>query len=160
MTTSHEHWIVTADGRRAGVFACRMTPGGNLHLDPVRAIENAHEHEHERHRPTMIGGAERARAVGASSASAAPHFASPGHETEEMQRRFAREVGRWLAATTKELQPARMDVFAAPRFAGYLKSELTLSPTDRLHETELANLRGPELAVHPAVIGALSAPRR
>jgi hypothetical protein len=160
MSTAHEHWIVTADGRRAGVFACRMTPGGNLHLDPLRSIENSHEHEHQRHRPDMIGGAEHSRAVGASSASAAPRFTSPGHEAEEMQRRFAREVGQWLAATIKELQPTRTDIFAASRFAGYLKDEITLTPTDRVHEAELANLRGPELATHPAVISALSAPRR
>jgi hypothetical protein len=160
MSHLREHWIVTADTRRAGVFACHMTPGGTLHLDPVRSLQNEHENDHEHGRPTMIGGAERGRTPTSPSSTAAPHFASPGHEVEEMHKRFAREVGTWLTASLRELKPARIDVFAPPRFAAYLKDELVLSPSDTIREAELAHLRGPELAVHPAVISALAAPRR
>lgn len=148
-----QHWIVTADNRRAALFACRRLPGGGMHVEQLRTIENEHEGEHERHRPALLGGAERRGGRGHSSARAAPQSISLGHEVEEEQRRFAREVRDWLANASRELSLGRVNVFAAPRFLGLLRDQMgDRNNTAVLHEGELTHLRPHELATHPAVL--------
>lgn len=155
----NRHWIVTADNRRASLFSCRKTPGGELNVEHVRTLENAHENEHEHHRPSSLGGAERrgtkTRAVG----SAAPHSASPGHAVDEEQRRFAHEVAGWLDRASKELSVEGVAVFAAPHLLGLLRSQKgKIGATTELLEGELTHLRPHELAEHPAVRAAVEAP--
>lgn len=156
--TPQRHWIVTADGRRASLFGCQRTSGGELHLVPLRSLDNPHEGEHERHRPAMLGGAERRGALGASSGNPAPHAAAPGHGDEEERRRFARELRQWLKASVRELAHGHVDVFAPARMLGLLRSELSGERVStELHEGDLTHLRPQQLAVHPAVVSAIGA---
>jgi hypothetical protein len=148
--TPGTHWFVTADGRRAALFSCHAVPGGRLHVDPLRHVENAHEAEHEHHRPLALGRGP--------SANAAQHFAGHGHADEEEQRRFAREVAAWLGDATRELRLDRVEVFAASRFLGLLRDEMgDLGGKAGLREGELAQLEPGELAEHPALRRALEA---
>jgi protein required for attachment to host cells len=151
-----QHWIVTADGRGACLYSCQRTPGGALHLERLRAIENAHFHDHERGRPTLVGGAERAGG-NRSGAAAAPHSVAVNHEPEEEQRRFARDVRGFLSEAARA-GAGTINVFAPPAFLGVLRKEIGKdAPAERLalREGELAGLRAAELSVHPAVLRAV-----
>lgn len=146
------HWIITADGRGAHLFGCSHLPSGDLHLEPGRSLHNAHEEEHERNRPLLLGGAERRGSVARSGAHAAPHVVSQGHADEESLRRFAREVRTWLAAAIDELGTERVTLFAAPQFLGVLRTELdAVASRVDLHKGELTHLRAHELAAHPEI---------
>jgi protein required for attachment to host cells len=151
----HRHWIVTADSRRADLFACRRLPGGGLHLEQLKAIENSHEDEHERHRPTLGGGAERRGSVARSGAHAAPHAVAAGHTAEEEAARFSREVIAWLGGSRRELGAGRMILFAPPRFLGLLRRQISADAPE-MREGELSHLNAGELAVHPAVIKVMT----
>ena len=151
------NWIVTADSRRALLFACQRTPGGEVHLEQRESIENTHESEHEHGRPVLAGGAERRGSVTRSGARAAPHGVAPGHELEEGQRRFAHEVRSWLTEARRNAGAERVVVFAPARFLGLLRGEFAGDPTTGLREGELTHLRPHELAAHPAVLGAVGA---
>jgi hypothetical protein len=164
---SSKHWIVTADLNRAALFSCRHTPGGALHVEHIRSLENTHRNQHEHHRPTQMGGAERRGSLGRSAAAAAPHTASLGHEIEEEQLRFARDVKPWLNQAAKDVGDGHLSVFAPPRFLGLLRSEMGApgsahDPADRMDlcEGELGHLRTHELAVHPAIVTAVTRPVR
>lgn len=149
-----QHWLVTADSRRAVLFIARRLAGGGLHLDQLRAIANPHENEHEHHRPTLAGGAERPGSVLRSGARAAPHAIAAGHTDEEEHGRFAREVGDWLVQARKDLGAGRMAVFAPPRFLGLLRERAGNADLD-FHNGELCGLAPQELAAHAAVRNAL-----
>lgn len=152
----HQQWIVTADGRSAALFECQRTPAGKLHLERRKSIENAHEAEHERGRPTLAGGAERRSSVARSGAQAAPHAVAVGHEHEEEQRRFAREVTSWLADARRNPGAHRVTLFAPARFLGLLRAEFAKDDVTALQEAELTHLGPSELAVHPAILSAIS----
>lgn len=152
----HQHWIVTADGRSAALFECQRTPAGALHLGRCKSIENAHEAEHERGRPTLAGGAERRGSVARSGARAAPHAVAVGHEHEEEQRRFAREIRSWLAHARRISGDQRVTLFAPARFLGLLRAEFAKDDMTVLREAELTHLGPNELAVHPAILSAIS----
>lgn len=154
--TSQPHWIVTADSRRASLLACRRTPRGELYLDQIKSIENRHEAEHERGRPTLAGGAERRGSVARSGARAAPHAVAVGHEHEEEQLRFAREVTSWLADARRNPGAHRVTLFAPARFLGLLRAEVAKDDPTELREAELTHLRPHELAAHPAILSAIS----
>jgi hypothetical protein len=154
-----QNWIVTADNRRAVLFVCRRLPGGGLHLEELRKIENAHEGEHEHHRPSLFGGAERRGSPGNSSARAAPHSGAPGHQEEAEQRQFAAEVSDWLTRAAKELgmEAGRVSVFAGTRFLGVLRAHMrSVEGKIELREGEFTRLSAPELAGHPAVVNAVA----
>lgn len=164
-----QHWIITADGRRASLFACTTTLGGELHVDHIRSLENGHEREQDRHRPTLLGGSERRGTAGRSGAHAAPHSVSQNHAAEEDQLRYAREVGEWLVNESRELGIAagaggggaggpkgRISVFAPPKLLGLLRDRMVdLRAVAEFHEAELSHLSPAELAAHPAVRNAL-----
>lgn len=150
------HWIVTADARRASLYICRRVPQGRVHVDLLRTIENAHEDEHEHHRPCVLGRGP--------AASAAQHCAAPGHGAEEESRRFAREFGAWLGKIAGELNIGAVSVFAPPKFLGVLREEGTVLALNggtrvNLRDGELTHLKAHELAVHPAVEAAVLHPR-
>ena len=153
----HTRWVVTADGRQAALFRCRTTPALEFHLDHVRTLRNEHEADPEQHRPSQLGGAERKGDRNRSGARAAPHSASFDRETDEQRRRFAREMGEWLADATRELGAPYVSVVAAPRLFGLLREELPRHPNlhAELHEGELSHLGSAELASHPTVRGVL-----
>ncbi len=146
------YWIVTADARQAHLFSCKHTPGGDLHLDLVRSLQNGHENEHEHRRPSLLGGGERRGGVGHASAGAAPHSVSVGHEVEEEHRRFVREVKGWLHHAERELGVEQVTVFGASKMLGMLREMVgDLSAGVQLREGELTRLTAQELSKHPAV---------
>lgn len=151
-----QQWLVTADARRATLFSCQRLPGGGLHLEPQRTIENVHEAEHERHRPMLAGGAERRGSIARSGARAAPHTVATGRTAEEEDQRFAREVGGWLSTARRELALGTMTVFAAPRFLGLLREQPGFDGAEEMHAAELSQLPAQELALHPAVLRAVT----
>ncbi len=156
-------WLVTADNRRATLFACRRLPSGDMHLEQVRAIENQHEGEHERHRPTLLGGAERRGTASRSGARPAPHSTSVGHQVDEEQRRFAREVRDWIETASRDLgwslADDRISVLAAPRLFGLLRGLIEeVDEMVSLCEGEFAQLAPHELAEHPSVRDAIKWP--
>lgn len=149
------HLIVTADGRRAALFACRRSPEGRLKLEQLGSIQNRHEAEHERGRPALLGGMERPGAVSRSGAHAAPHTASAGRAQEEGRARFAREIGRWLEEASAGYGDAPTTVFAPARFLGLLRDQIDSPGNVRTREAGLTRLSIQELAGHPAVLGAV-----
>jgi protein required for attachment to host cells len=153
-----KHWIVTADSRRGSLYSCRRRDNGGLNLELVSAIENRHEGEHERERPTLSGGAERRGAVARSGARAAPHSIAAGQTEEEEHRRFARELADWItrAGNAADVpQTGTLNVFAGPRLLGLLRDEVGKNDGVSLREGDFSRLTPAELAAHPAVLGSL-----
>jgi hypothetical protein len=147
-------WIITADTRRATLFACEPVPGGGTRLERLTSIVNAHEGEHERHRPSLLGGAERRGAASRSSAHAAPHAAAERRTEEEERRRFARDLSSWLAEVRRQFGVTAVTLFAPPRLLGVLREHVNAGETE-LREADLAHLRPQKLSVHPAVRDAV-----
>jgi protein required for attachment to host cells len=150
-----QDWIVTADARRASLFACRREALGELHLEPLTSLENHHEGEHERGRPMLAGGAARRGSVARSGARAAPQAMADRHVHEEEDRRFAREVASWLTEARQSSDRHRVTVFAPPDFLGKLRDQLKEDQSIQFREGELTRLRPHELAGHPAVLDAV-----
>lgn len=147
-----QNWIVTADSRRAALYSCRNNPDGSLQLLHFKSIDNAHENEHGHERPVLAGGAERRGSVASSGAHAAPHAISVGHEKEEEQRRFAREVAAWIGDVGRYGAAHRIALFAPARVLGLLRKELAgLGEFLQFHEGDIAQMSPRELAVHPLV---------
>lgn len=114
-----------------------------------RSVASPWEDDHEHHRPSVLGRGPQE--------CAKQRYASFGHEREEEKRRFARDVRAWLSRLESELDARPAAIFAAPRFLGLLREELTGEAGEHLREGELTSLRPSELAVHPAVVGVLDA---
>lgn len=143
---TQEHWFVTADNRRATLFHGKKDENNRLRVEEDRSVENIHEKEHERGRPSALG----------SSGSGAPSFASFGHTGDEEQKRFVREVCAWLKQAAEQHQFAMVTVFAPPEFIGQLRPELNgLSSRVELRKAELTRLRPGALATHPAVLAEI-----
>ncbi|HVZ93399.1 MAG TPA: host attachment protein [Phycisphaerales bacterium] len=152
-----QNWIIAADSRKATLFVCQRVFGGHLHVEQLESLKNMHEAEHERHRPTLGGGAERQGSIARSGAHAAPHAVAERHTAEEEELRFAREVGRWLDEVRTDITGSeRLTIFAAPRFLGRLRDHVSADLRSELREGELSGLQPSELAVHPAVLKAVN----
>ena len=153
---SQPRWIVTADARRATLFACRNVAGAGVQVEQVRSLKNPHEDEHEHQRPALLGGAERSGSPRSASSHAAPHSVAPGHEVEEERRRFARDVRDWLSDNVDSMGIRHVMLFAPPRFLGLLRLHIS-DRDDRtdLVEGDIAQLSAEQLAVHPAVLAML-----
>lgn len=150
------HWVVTADARHATLFGCHRRADHSLALEQVSAIENPHEAEHERHRPNLLGGAERKGALARSAAHAAPHSVAEGHAAEEEQRRFAREIGKWLRTTVPQPPNEPVILFAPPRYVQLLREQLVdWEPPADIRTGNLAHLQTHDLAAHPLVLDAV-----
>ena len=136
--------VVVCDARSASRFRGTIDAPGRLHLAPAEGLPNHWIDFHEHHRPSALG-------MG-PSANAAQHFAGIGHEPQELDRRFARDVGVWIKRLQSETRSVPMAVFAAPRFLGFLRDEI--GPTANglaLYRGEFTSLRAGELAAHPTV---------
>jgi len=151
-----QQWIITADARRASLFACQRKHGGALLVNHLRSIDNPHENEHERGRPILAGGAERPGSIARSGARAAPQDVAGRRTEEEEHRRFARDVASWLADARKALGVQRVVLFAPARFLGMLRDELAGDALTDLREGELTRFDEHELAAHPAVLKAVA----
>lgn len=136
-------WFVTADGRRATLYRCEPTPGGRLHVEAERSLENEEVGLRDRRRPSIL-------ARGPSGTARPAPFA---RDEEEDTRRFAKRVTEWLGHEARRVNAERVVMFAAPRFLGHLRSDAgaRLDGKARLVEAELTKLRAHELADHPAV---------
>jgi protein required for attachment to host cells len=150
MAEERTSWIATVDERRARIFRCTRTLRHGWHVEEHGvALRNIHEEDHERRRPAILGSGPH---------TMPPHEAGWGHEQQEEQRRFARDVAHWLEERLVRSEIDALRVFAPTRFLGLLREYLPerTRGTLRLMEGELAQLRPHELAEHPAVRAALS----
>ncbi len=141
-------WIVTVDGRHASLFSCRMIAGNRWHVELKHSFDNAWENSHERSRPNRLDGGLKG--------GAAHHAGGFGHEAEEEELRFAREVSLWLKTASTQHGAAHLRVFAARKCLGLLRGEIAAhGGACDLHECELTHLNAGELASHPTVVAAL-----
>lgn len=155
-TLSSLSYLVIADARRAQLLACQRLNTAGIGLRAVRTLENAHEAEHEHHRPSLGGGGERQGSPTRGSAHAGPHSIAQGHTAEEETERFAREIGRWLERAQGELGTARLVLFAPPRFLGLLRKHISTHGAPELREGDFARLDLNQLTVHPTVVAAMT----
>ncbi len=137
---------MTADSRLAILYSCAIDPDGRLRIERLGQLDNSHENQHERGRPAMLG---------RGTPTAPQHLVSPGHEREETDRRFARELRIWLEPAAKEPRMGRLCVLAPPRLLGVLRRELSADTVD-LVDANLTHLSTHELESHPTVLGAVS----
>lgn len=148
-------WIVTVDSRCAALLSCKVLATGGLQLDQVQVLKNTHENEHPHHRPALLGGAERRVGCTHSSACAAPHAASCGHEAEEERLRFAREIRDWLMAARRDLDVRDVILMASPRMLGLLRTYLQdVNMVIMFRKGGLKHLTPQEVAAHPSMLAA------
>ncbi|MCW5776929.1 MAG: host attachment protein [Phycisphaeraceae bacterium] len=144
----HGRTIVTADARSARLYECTKTPAGRWHAAEHDAIHNEWTERIEPGRPTVL--------ARGPSASAAQRSADRKHEAEEMDRRFARSVARWIAETPSGNGRPPLTVFAAPRFFARLRDELDRTGVACiLREGEFVHLLAPDLVRHPTILECL-----
>lgn len=162
--------IAVCDSRKASLFRGHLEWPGRMRLSEVATCTSPWEGFHERRRPSALGQGP--------TANAAQHFAGLGHEQEEIERRFARDVAEFLreharngagerlrgspVAIAPEAVPATasstIHVFAAPRFLGHLRDALgPLGDGLELFRGEFAGLRASEIAAHPTIRAILGA---
>jgi len=147
MKHSMDPVVVTADARQVVMYSVSRTESGRPHLEVARRMV-CRESPTEHHRPSALGRGP--------SANAAQHFADESGVDAEDRRRFAREVADWLRDLVRAESSPRVELFAAPRFLGSLRAELSSAPNRiTLHEGELTRLDAGELAEHPAVKAVL-----
>ncbi len=154
----HPQWIVIADDRKAALFRCVKKATEDLHLDFMRSLSNPHEGEHEHHRPTSLGGAEK-RGANRSGAHAAPHSVAQRHDVEEESLRFVREVNEWLLSANRDLGMAdgHLSIFAPPKVLGQLRKHLdNMALKPEYHEGEFTRLSSEQLAAHSTIRTSLN----
>lgn len=149
-------WIVIADRRAATVYACHASGDGKAWMERLKSVGGGHAPELQRGRPSLLGGAERAGAVAASGAHAAPHAVAVEHADDEEDRRFAREIRAWLADARRARKMPRTTLFGPARFIGMLRKELGAdAEAIAIRDGEFAKLTLAELMRHPAVLEVL-----
>ena len=122
-----------------------------LRLHEHSVIPNTWRDVHEHQRPSKLG-------MGASK-GAHQSVAGFGHESEELMRRFARDVAIWIDSIARKSPEIPTLVFVAPKFLGFLREQLAhlhapSNPTLRnieLCRGEICGLRAGEVAAHPTV---------
>ncbi len=148
--------IFVCDARQASSFRGTFEWPERLTLDEGPTFVSQWEDFHDHHRPDVVG------AIGVGGSSGAQRFAAQhgtrthavgqGHDSEELERRFAREVSAWINARIDAAPGLATAIFAAPRFLGTLRdeSELTRSGVG-LYRAEFVGLSADELAEHQTV---------
>lgn len=148
-----QHWIVVVDERSARLLAVRRSAHDRWQAELYDALGSPWECIHEQHRPS---------ALSAHPSPQAHQRFSSGYsemETQEEQRRFARDVVDWLEQKRSTFGEQPLSVYAAPRFFGLLRAQMTKKRFQAdLHEAELTRLLPHELIEHPAVLEALARP--
>jgi protein required for attachment to host cells len=141
-------WFIVADSGRGRLLHASRVDHGRLHVDEIDVIENTvGEHEHGRPSPRSLRGG--------------PSYASPGHEQEQQQHRFAKQVSAWIERQVAEQGIAHLTLFSAPRFLGALRKVLpaALAPRIREEPIDLIQVSTSALARHPAVAGLVDESR-
>ena len=141
--------IITADARRAYLHRCEGERDGRWRIERTATLENPWEDYHEHGRPSLLGRGP--------TANAAQHFASRGHEQEEEEARFARDIRNWVTHGIGGRESKHAIIFAPPRMLGHLREQLQGQADVELLEAELTPLTPAELERHPAVQSALQA---
>jgi hypothetical protein len=117
---------------------------GHAHFRACGEITNTQEaHQHGRPSPKKGKGGHT--------------YVSWRHEEEELRRRYAGEVSRWLAKRTKEFRVRQLLVFAPARLLGALREAWTpeLGRCIEEHVGDLSYLTLRELAQHPVIASCL-----
>lgn len=143
-------WLAVVDARHARLFHAARTAAGRLHLEErARHAEAWQDKEH--HRPMAL----------------TPHpdghsYAGTGHEAEERERRFAKEVAQWAGEQVRGQAIPRLHLFAPKHFLGALRGELPTALRQQIQDEahDLGALTPGELAEHPVVRAIPSADER
>ena len=149
--TSRPVQIAACDSRSATLFTGTMELPARLRLHEHSVIPNTWRDVHEHQRPSKLG-------MGANK-GAHQSVAGFGHESEELMRRFARDVAIWIDSIARKSPEIPTLVFVAPKFLGFLREQLAhlhapSNPTLRnieLCRGEICGLRAGEVAAHPTV---------
>ncbi len=157
MTADSQHWIVTLGARRGRLIKAATEPAGRWRTEQIDEIRNRWEGYHERGRPVGLskGNGRRGTSEGYS-------FAAGSHDGEEMRRRFARDVSRWLIRHIKRQSMESVDVFAPPSILGTLRDEMprNLNGRIRVHQGQLNPIGVGKLPEHSAISSLLPRRRR
>ena len=113
--------IVACDARKATLFHGTLTPPKRIDLGKSELLLSPWTDYHQHDRPSALSRT--------STRNAVQQVAGIGHEVEELEQRFAREAAAWITQQRRLVPRAAVAIFAAPRFLGYLRGEL--SPLDR-----------------------------
>ncbi|MFZ9914467.1 MAG: host attachment protein [Phycisphaerales bacterium] len=143
--------IVAADLSKVVAFQPSMTSMGSFRLDCEASLENVWQHAAESERPTLTASGPRTASMVHNLDANRPGSAA------ELERRFAREAGAWIAMQMTNARAARVVVFAPPRFLGLLRETLPADVDADLQHGEFTQLSAAEFARHPAMLGLLGA---
>ena len=143
--THDAHWLFLVNGSLGRLLLANPSrPRGRYHIEQIDLIETAWE-AHEHGRPSPRGGKDAHR------------YASRGHEDQEMTKRFARDVARWLESQIEQRKIERVSVFAPPRFLGAMRQVCPAALAARIdeHEGDLGYMAPADLLNHPTISGLL-----
>ncbi|RLS87372.1 MAG: hypothetical protein DWI10_10065 [Planctomycetota bacterium] len=148
--------IFVCDARQASSFQGTFEWPERLTLSEGPTFVSQWEDFHDHHRPDVVG------AIGGGGSSGAQRFANQhsshgqsvgqSHDSEELERRFAREVSAWINARIDGAPGIATVIFAAPRFLGTLRDESEFIRNGvGLYRAEFVGLGADELAEHQTV---------
>jgi protein required for attachment to host cells len=148
MTANSQHWIVTLGSRRGRLIKAEPVPAGRWRTEQVDEITNQWEDYHEHGRPEGLS-----KGRGTLAKSEGYSFAAGSHDDAEMQRRFARDVVKWLGDQIGRRSIETIDLFAPPSFLGDLRAAIParLSGRIREHQAQLNSIDVNELTNHSAI---------
>lgn len=140
--SENKAWFLVADATHGRLLNSGVAGVQRCHVEEVDRIENTWE-GHEQGRPSMLA----ARGTPSS-------YASRGHEVEEEQQRFAREVAGWLEGQIQRRGIDGVMIFAGPPFLGALRRACgaNLGQRCEVKNANLAGLSAAELAGHPLIL--------
>lgn len=148
MTATAQHWIVTLGSRHGRLIKAEPVPVGRWRTEQVDEIRNSWEGYHEHGRPEGLS-----KGRGTLAKSEGYSFAAGTHDDEEMQRRFARDVARWLGDRIGRHAIEKIDLFAPPSFLGDLRAQLPAKLNGRIreHQGQLNSIEVGDLPGHAAI---------
>jgi protein required for attachment to host cells len=150
-------WVCLVDGRRARLL--RAQRSGELRhwrFDVQDVIDNQWSDFHERGHATAIAGAR----AGLSGGHAGLRTIAPGHESDEMRSRWAREIAHWIDRQCAAHSVERLTLFAPPATLGAVRGLLPASVAPRVHDVaeDLGHVEPKDAAAHPAIAALLPEP--
>jgi protein required for attachment to host cells len=149
--------LFLSDSRKASLYRGSLSSASaaglpRLRLELAERITSPWTDFHEHGRPAALGRGPSAKSV--------QHFASEGHERDELERRFAANVAAWIESRAGAAPEAAKVVFADPRFLGHLRRAVEAIRLEAsIERGEFSWMRPAELGAHPTIREAFEAAR-
>ncbi len=150
-------WVCLVDGRGARLLkAQRAGERRHWRFDVQDAIGNQCSGFHEHAHPTAIAGAR----AGAPGGHPGLRSIAPGHESDEMRSRWARDIAHWIDRQCAAHSIQRLTLFAPPATLGAVRGLLPASIAPRVHDVaeDLGHVEPSAAAAHPAIAPLLPEP--